>query len=207
MALPKASPFSALPPDILDHITFSLALADPSGPPCPVLPLLCTSSHVNYHLSVANNAHLYARIFRAKFDYRAPARRMCQEASYASALAFQLVHYSRTLHNIRRGDIHSPTILHDFYRLFTLALENDGRNVHHLNWARYADFLHRYVLTRLWQDREESYGWPLESPENAFALWLYYFSLDHGALPVSITFRLVLIRLLIRRQALVPVRG
>ncbi|PIL29384.1 hypothetical protein GSI_09436 [Ganoderma sinense ZZ0214-1] len=182
MALPKAAPFSALPPDILDHIAFALALADPSGPPCPVLPLLCTSSHVHYHLSVPNNAHLYARIFRAKFDYRAPARRMCQEATYASALTNQLVHYSRALHNIRRGDIHSPSILHDFYRLFTLALENDGRNVHHLNWARYADFLHRYVLSRLWQDREESYGWPLESPENAFALWLYFFSLDHDKL-------------------------
>ena len=177
MAVPS-SPLCVLPPDVLEHIAFLLAIADPVGAPCPLVSLLCTCSHVHDHLSFSRNVHLYARIFRAKFDHRAPARRLCEEATYASALAAQLVHYSRALTNIRRGDIYSPSLLSDFYRLFTLCLENDGRNARQLQWARCPDFLHRYIIHRLWADRANSHGWPLESPENAFALWLYFFSLD-----------------------------
>ncbi|TBU21907.1 hypothetical protein BD311DRAFT_869690 [Dichomitus squalens] len=176
------SPLDVLPSDVLDHIAFYVAVAEPRGPPCPLLPLLTTSSRIHYHLSIANNSHLYARIFRANFDHHAPARRFCEEATYSSALASQLVHYSRALFHIKQADIHSPTLLNDFYRLFALSIENDGRNARLLQWAALPQFLQRYIRHRLWAYRADSNGWPLESPENSFALWLYFFSLDQQTL-------------------------
>ncbi|KAI0752946.1 hypothetical protein C8Q80DRAFT_1267409 [Daedaleopsis nitida] len=174
------TPFSHLPGDVLEHIAYRVALLDLLGPPSHLVSLLATNSRVYHALSIAFNPHLYSRIFRAKFDYRAPARRLTEQSTLAPALANQLVRYCETLKHIRHGYARTPSdssIILDLYRAFALCSENDGRNAEQLQWAGLSTFIERYVFDRLWQGRESCYNWPLESGENAFALWLYWFTL------------------------------
>ncbi|KAI0800011.1 hypothetical protein C8Q74DRAFT_1192861 [Fomes fomentarius] len=173
------SSFSTLPLEVLEHIAYHLALVDLHGPPTHLLSLLCTSKSIYHALSIQRSPHLYARIFRAKFDCSAVAPRFTQQATYAPVLANQLVRYCLALKNIRRGDIYSPSLLKTFYRAFALCSENDGRNAEQLDWAGLSQFVERYVFERLWEGRASpSYNqWPVESGENAFALWLYWYSL------------------------------
>ncbi|RPD55503.1 hypothetical protein L226DRAFT_574533 [Lentinus tigrinus ALCF2SS1-7] len=164
---------TSLPPDVLDHVAFHLATAHNLGPPAALVPLLSAHSHLYSLLSITRNAHLYARIFRAKFDYHAAQRRFSQHASYSLALARQLVRNCQSLQRIRRGHL----CVDDLYRAFALCLENDGMNAAQLAWAGLPDLIERYVLNRLWHGRDRSHNWPPESRENAFALWLYWYSL------------------------------
>ncbi|KAI0640478.1 hypothetical protein C8Q79DRAFT_1015256 [Trametes meyenii] len=165
-----------LPDDVLADIAYRLALADLLGPPSHLVPLLCTCRRIHHALSIHNNAYLYARIFRAKFDYRAPGRRFADGATYSSSLAAQLVLYCRALRNIARGDIDAPTLLDDFWAAFTLCSENDGRNMEQLERARLFHFAEQFILHRLWEDRDQCNGWPMEDITNSLALWLYWYS-------------------------------
>ncbi|KAI0672575.1 hypothetical protein C8Q78DRAFT_1078082 [Trametes maxima] len=182
--MPRPAPaLAALPEDVLAHIAYRLALADLLGPPRHLTALLCTCRRVHHVLRIDNNAYLYARIFRAKFDHRAAGRRFALGATYSSSLAAQLVIYCRTLANIARGDIDSPTLLDDFWAAFTLCSENDGRNIDQLEHAGLFPFAERFILHRLWEDRDQCNGWPMEDITNALALWLYWYSATHGASP------------------------
>ena len=166
----------ALPPDVLDLIALHLALADQLGPPAHLVPLLCAHSLFNNNLSITRNSHLYARIFRAKFDHAAAHRRFPDDAAYSHVLASQLVRNCQTLQRIRRRAI----IVDDLYRAFVLYLENDGLNAAQLSDAGLPDLIERYVLNRLWHGRDRSHNWPTESRENAFALWLFWYTLTPG---------------------------
>ena len=175
--------FPALPLDVLENIAYHLALIDPYGPSTHLVPLLCTNSFLYSSLSLRHNPHLYARIFRAKFDHRAAGRRLTEDATYSAAQANQLVRYCHALKDISSGDIYSPRLLKTFYRAFALCSENDGRNAQQLEWAGLSQFVERYVFERLWDGREDHNNWPLESGENAFALWLYWYSLTPRTSP------------------------
>ncbi|KAI0357969.1 hypothetical protein OH77DRAFT_1475866 [Trametes cingulata] len=167
----------SLPSDVLEHIAFRVATVDLLGPPRHLVSLLCTCRHIYSTLSINDNAYLYARIFRAKFDYRAAGRRMSEEASYSSGLAPQLTYYCRALGDIRRGDIDSPDITQAFWYAFAMCSENDGRNAAQLEWAGLFDCVERFIIEKLWSNRERCGGWPLEDVVNSLALWLYWFSM------------------------------
>ncbi|RDX45583.1 hypothetical protein OH76DRAFT_1486236 [Lentinus brumalis] len=187
----------SLPPDVLDHLAFHLATSQPLGPPSALVPLLCAHSHLYNLLSITRNAHLYARIFRATFDYHAPERRFPDDASYSLALAAQLVRHCETLQRIRTGDL----LVDDLYRTFALCLENDGRNAAQLQWAGLPDYIERYVCIRLWHGRNRIHNWPRESRENAFALWLYWYTLTPDRLAAHTPAQRNLLQTLVRPYA------
>ncbi|TFK79602.1 hypothetical protein K466DRAFT_533751, partial [Polyporus arcularius HHB13444] len=173
------------------------ATAEPLGPPSALVPLLCAHSHLYSLLSITRNAHLYARIFRATFDYHAPERRFPDDASYSLALAAQLVRNCESLQRIRTGDL----LLDDLYRAFALCLENDGRNAAQLQWAGLPDYIERYVCSRLWHGRDRTHNWPRESRENAFALWLYWYTLTPDRLAAHTPAQRNLLQTLVRPYA------
>ncbi|KAI0653723.1 hypothetical protein C8Q70DRAFT_590738 [Cubamyces menziesii] len=174
------SPFCALPLNVLEGVAEDLASFDPLNPPRDLLSLSSTCRYLYGALSVTHNAHLYARIFCARFDCRAARRRLPQDAMYSAGLAYQLVACSIALNNIRRGDIDSPTLLHDLWRAFTLCLENDGKNAVHLEHVRLHDYVESYIYNYLWEER--SAGWPTEDITNSLALWLYWYTLSEERL-------------------------
>ncbi|OSD00575.1 hypothetical protein PYCCODRAFT_1370942 [Trametes coccinea BRFM310] len=196
------SSICSLPLEVLDDIAYHLALLEPVGPPRHLPPLLRTCKSLHTALCVTNNTHLYARIFRAKFDHRAAERRFCQEASYSSGLAYQLVAYCHALRNISRGDIDSPTTYNDYMRAFTMCMENDGRNAQQLEWAGLRDHVERFIFDRLWDERDRANGWPVEDITNSLALWLYWYSLTEGYLASKTPLECAMLMALVRPYAI-----
>ncbi|KAI0759283.1 hypothetical protein BD413DRAFT_617880 [Trametes elegans] len=166
----------ALPLDVLDNVAFRVAVLELLGPSRHLAALRSTCTYLNDVFSVERNPHLYARIFCAKFDYRAARRRFFDNATYAHALAHQCELYSRALRNIHCGDINSPTVESDLWSAFDLCSENDGRNIEQLEWAGVFDYTQRFINEKLWADREQFGGWPAETVANSLALWLYWYT-------------------------------
>ena len=178
-----------LPHDILLRIALELALTDPTSNPHHLIPFLQTCRYVHHALSKPFNHDLYAGIFKAKFDTSAPLRRFGAPALYSSNLSDQLVRYCRVLKHIRRADVYSPTILDDFWMAFIMMTENDGRNERQLAAAGLADYVENFVLERLRERSESTNQWPPETAINALALWLMWFTTDHGTFHSSFTNR------------------
>lgn len=170
----------ALPSILLERIALETALLDPTAPPADLIPLLQSCRHIYNTLSLTHCKDLYARIFRAKFDIGAPLRRFGPAAIYSQNLAEQLTRYCLALKHIRTGDIFSPSILVDFWTAFIMMSENDGKNEHQLESAGLADYVERFTIERLWEDRSRYNQWPAETTINALALWLMWFTTNHG---------------------------
>ncbi|GJE89645.1 hypothetical protein PsYK624_057490 [Phanerochaete sordida] len=173
-----------LPFTILEHIGLEVAVVDPLGPPSDLISLLCTCRHIHSCLSFDNNRHLYARIFRQKFDTRAVVRRFGDRCTRLNTTAAQLKVYCELLKRIRRGDTAADpeTIKVDFRMALFMFLENDGRNEAQLQWAGLGAFVDRFVRTRLREGCDQTAGWPPESEMNALALWLLWFTTDEVTL-------------------------
>jgi hypothetical protein len=83
---------SSLPPEVLTHVAFQLALmpADPSapfGPPSAVLPLLVVSHSLHDTLSPRTNNQLWADILHATWDTDAVVRRFGPDVFATSRFA------------------------------------------------------------------------------------------------------------------------
>ncbi|KAI0937449.1 hypothetical protein AcV5_005355 [Taiwanofungus camphoratus] len=165
---------TTIPTDILAVIALEVALLDALGPPAHLVPLLMTCKRLNAALSFHNCLHLYARIFRCKFDWRAAQRRMGVRATYSSHQAWQLKKCSIALKRLRTTDIYSDHLTADLWTAFIMCTENDGKNTAQLDWAGLDAVLDEFMRTRLWEDRERSNGWPAESTINALAIWLVW---------------------------------
>lgn len=178
----QTSPLCRLPIDILENIGVEVTAVDPLGPPKDLVPLLLTCKAIHDALSFEDNhnRHLYARIFRCRFDVRASKRRFSDPAHFSSNLAQQLRVYSAALTRIRRGIMLSSTVEHDLWSAFFLMAENDGRNEAQLEWAGLRAFVARFVGETLWLGREACHGWPAERPASALALWLMWATSDAG---------------------------
>ncbi|CCM01456.1 uncharacterized protein FIBRA_03509 [Fibroporia radiculosa] len=185
--MPTPTSFLTIPGDVLVLIASELAALDPLGPPSLLVPLLLTCKSVHSVLSFHSAHHLYARIFRARFDTRAAFRRMGPRAMRSHNLAIQLKRVSRMLARVRRGDLDDPHIEQDLWTAFIMCTENDGKNSIQLDWANVDDFVLRFISTKLWEDRIHSNGWPAESSVNALAIWVYWMRLDQGASPPTET--------------------
>lgn len=191
MSLPpviQTSMLCSAPQDILTAIALELVELDPLGPPFQLLPFLLTCRSIYQNLCFDNARHLYANVFRFKFDHRAPLRRFGPRAIQSSNVAQQLKQYCYALQVIRRGDIHVEGIVHVFWQAFFMMSENDGRNACQLKWAGLSNFVYRFVRERLWEDRHLTNGWPGETTVNALALWLMWFVFNEGEYPMLLSF-------------------
>jgi hypothetical protein len=169
-----------LPFAVLENITVELALAEPLGPPKHLVALLGTCRAIYDSLAFHVNPHLYARIFRCKFDTRAAVRRLGERCARVQNLADQLKVYCVALRRIRGGDIAAESVEDDMWSALFMLLENDGKNEEQLEWAGLRGFIDRYVRNLLFVRSEETSGWPAESRANALALWLMWFTTDEG---------------------------
>ncbi|GBE77595.1 predicted protein [Sparassis crispa] len=172
----------AIPVTVLENIALEATLIDPLGPPSVLVPLLLTCRYVYHSLSMHGCPHLYGRIFRSRFDSRAAFRRLGVRATYSKNLAWQLRKHCLALKRIRRGDIFDSNLKADLWVAFIMAVENDGKNIVQLEWANIGSLLHNFLVTRLWENRQDSNGWPAESALNALVIWLVWFDLDDAKL-------------------------
>ena len=156
-----------LPFDVLVNIALELAVVESHGPPKHLVALLLTCRSIYEALGSHACPHLYARIFRSKFDTRPIVRRFGSEPSKAPGLCAQLKLYCNALRRIRGGDIAASTVEADMWCALFMMLENDGRNEEQLEWAGCKDFIDRYIRERLFYRSDETLGWPAESKVNA----------------------------------------
>ena len=169
-------PFLRLPPNVLEDITL-YAVDTQLGPPREILTLILTCRAI--HNQLLDCSHLYARVFRCKFDYAAARRRLGEAAVYTPNLARQLKAHCITLAALRSGDVHGPNLLTTLWGAFLMMIENDGRNaVQLIEYAGLKPFLATYAAQRLWKGLHN--GWPQCNIANSLALWLMWLVTDLG---------------------------
>jgi hypothetical protein len=198
----NAGPASAytldtLPTEILEQIAYFVGTESFLGPPSSLAKLSSANRAIHSSLSVATNIHLYACIFRFKFDTGHVVRRLGAKNVTAAALSSELVQRCVHLKRIRaRTDsraVHAPfhrhktTLKETLWTAYLMMLENEGNNEQQLiEYARLEDWLKEY-----WTDERGASNvhafllgglWPLESDENALAMWLFWFLIQSGTL-------------------------
>ncbi len=142
--LPCLSPIERLAPELLSKVALCVALTDDNqlGPPSCILPLTCTSRSLYRAISMNNNVHLLAGLFRARFDDTAFARRACMKIP-TSSLASEYRKRCEALQRIRAGNIDEATLIEDLWTAYLMFIEHDEKNIGHLVvWAN----LHRYLM-------------------------------------------------------------
>ncbi|KAF9528090.1 hypothetical protein CPB83DRAFT_894583 [Crepidotus variabilis] len=153
---------SGLPNEVLHIIAFLVVADNPLGPP-RLGSLLLVNKALN---QVLNTDALKARIFRLSWDFGAVVRRsFCPDNL---GLAEQLVHVCKLLKAIQRGNVSSPDTPEHLFTAYMLMLDNDGKNFAQLEWAGIASY--------------DNLGWPLDSMENACALWLAWMTINQATL-------------------------
>ncbi|KAJ7607342.1 hypothetical protein FB45DRAFT_1067902 [Roridomyces roridus] len=105
-------PLEHTPLDVLQHI----ALITVSDTPSDLSRLLATSRSLYNSLNIRSNPHLYAAIFKLKYN---PAPSIT-----ASALAAELVHRCRALRRVRRLDMSLPGLRQDLWTLLFYVAES-----------------------------------------------------------------------------------
>jgi hypothetical protein len=169
-----ASYLETAPRDILHHIAFLLASSSVLEPPHHLLHLLLTSSTIHRSLSVHNCPHLYASIFRTKFDLVAKVHRSLTD----SALAAELLLRCRVLRRARCRDLSFQDSRQDLLAALRMLLESEGLNEAQLFAAGFPDFILSFVRLHLSHDSDHPSS-PLHRDTNALAIWLLCFTLSH----------------------------
>jgi hypothetical protein len=172
------SPFEWFAPEILERIAFHTG-ADRNfvpGPPTHLVPLLCTSRTIHDILSFRRNSHLYADLFRVKFDCGAPTRRLGKHWLTTPCLSSELRKRFTALKRIKRKAFGH---IDDLWTAYLLLLEGDGRNETHLiEWAGIQDYLTMIILHRA--QGNSSYPWSLENEQDALIVWLLWMTSSPG---------------------------
>ncbi|THH07597.1 hypothetical protein EW145_g3270 [Phellinidium pouzarii] len=173
---------SALAPELIQHIAYHAA-ADYPGPPAALAALQCTCRALHAALDPANAPYLHARIFRAKFDHAAPARRLGSHVRRASVQAVELRRRCALLRRVRSKDVHGPHVHHDLWYAYLMMLENDGRNARQLVlWANVFEFALVFLKERMYEGCETNNGWPLETESTALSVWLLWLASDEESI-------------------------
>lgn len=128
----------ALPREVLEQVAL-YAVACESGPPVGLVSILLVSRTVHDRLL---DSSLLARLFAVSFDTNALTRRLGAPLE-RSVAADEFVSRFRALKNMRR-DIWNTD---DLWRVYLLALEDDGKNGRQLDWADVAGVLERAAGT------------------------------------------------------------
>ncbi|KAF8628563.1 hypothetical protein AX17_005959 [Amanita inopinata Kibby_2008] len=134
------SHLEALPRDILQHIAYLSCSTCSVTPPSDVLSLLLTSSGLYKCLSIYDAPHLYAKLFRTKFDFSdecCPWRARLTDSSLAS----DFVERCRTLRRARQRDTSEHLLCQDLVAALWMAIENGGLNEQHLSSVDFSGFV------------------------------------------------------------------
>lgn len=125
-----------IPPEILTHIAFHLAIGSiDDARPAHLLSLLLVDRHINDVLCFKNNTALYSRLFEVNFDIQAVGRREGKEAVTARALAAEFkkrVTMLKHMRNCIRLQDLKLMQLEDIWTVYMMLIENDGKNIGHL---------------------------------------------------------------------------
>ncbi|CAE6470701.1 unnamed protein product [Rhizoctonia solani] len=174
--------FSRLPPEVTQHIAVAACGLTREGPPSELAPLLRLCRTVHAVLCIQHNPGLYARIFRLKFDWRAPARRFADagQALTARNFAHELQRRWIVLKRIRAvsnvGQLLVCSEEHELENLWTLYLmflESDGLNWEQLHWAHVSGYVGTVINEKLMSLSKP--GYMIESTTRALGLWLMWF--------------------------------
>ncbi|KAF8583511.1 hypothetical protein K439DRAFT_1348493 [Ramaria rubella] len=196
---PISAPYTieTIPAELLQQIAFFVAASELKGPPSDLVHLCCTSSTIYASLRFADNPSLYASIFRYKFDFTAPMRRLGPERITASALAIELRNRFESMKRIRAGMGSRPRSEgnreHDLWMAIFLMLENDGKNAVQL---KHFAFVEQWLLDFFLDHSGGSYAsddiyakhWPRDNQDNRLAMWLLWLC-DRTSLNYSSTIR------------------
>lgn len=169
----------AIPCDILQHIAFLTTTESypSSAIPHNILTLLLTSSTLYHALCMNNCPHLYANIFRTRFDVRAASRRFKFQIT-DSALAGELVLRCKMLRRVRYRNLLPSELRQDLWTAFCMIQESDGLNELHLRHA---------CLPELLLDMVKSWDKTGETPPQEFrslVIWLLCFTLTQRKLTI-----------------------
>jgi hypothetical protein len=182
-----ASIIENVPRDVLQYIALLVATSSELEPSCNLLPLLLTGSTMYHSLSIQASPHLYANVFRTKFDIVRELHGQLTD----STLAAEWVHRCRLLRRVRRADIGPENAQRDLWAALRMILENRDLNEAHLLAAGFQEFIVSFAKAHL-----PCYS-TISSPEyeiSALATWLlcltlsrrmYFFSLRHRLLLTS----------------------
>lgn len=107
-----------IPLDVLQHIALLSVPLAPSSKPLKDLSCLLATSRALYHsLNICSNPHLYAAIYKLKYNPAAAS------LVTASALAMELVHRCRALRRVRRLDMSFSGLRQDLWTLLCIVVE------------------------------------------------------------------------------------
>ncbi|KAG6910384.1 hypothetical protein DXG01_011099 [Tephrocybe rancida] len=140
-----AASLTALPLSILQNIAFILASIHFPRPPRDLTSLVSTCSNIHNALSLRFCPQLYARIFRATFDYDISLHTHLPD----SALAVELCRRHRVLWRTHQMDISSDLGPEELWAAMRLVLEDNGRNKQLLSLHGFSKFMMSFVLQRL----------------------------------------------------------
>ncbi|GLB44816.1 hypothetical protein LshimejAT787_1801530 [Lyophyllum shimeji] len=138
------------------------------GPPVQLLALSLVCRHIYDSISVQNNSRLYARIFRFKFDYAAPARRLTARWLTTRCLAKELISRFFALQRIRQKREFRPE---DLWAAYLMMSESDGKNESQLlDWAGLRRYLDILVASRLYR----RVPWGMDITSSSLLVWLLW---------------------------------
>ncbi|KAF8064298.1 hypothetical protein FPV67DRAFT_1672019 [Lyophyllum atratum] len=140
-----AASLDTIPSDVLQHIAYLLATASPTEPPRHLVHLLLANSTMHRTLNMRACPHLYAKIFRATFDFDLLLHARLTD----SVLAVELHRRYRLLWRTRRKGHSSDPTAEEMWAAIRMVLENAGRNHALLIAAGFPTFIMNYALHRL----------------------------------------------------------
>ncbi|KAG7087745.1 hypothetical protein E1B28_013686 [Marasmius oreades] len=175
------SPLERVPPDVLQNIAFLLESSDILSPQRDLLSLLLTCSAMYNSLSPVAAPHLYARLFRSKFDTGALLRRLPLQAGILtdSSLTNELMIRCRLLARLRsrltQSSLLEENVLEweDLRAALRMTLESEGLNEAHLASAGFGAYMVEYLM-RLLETRGglRHSNRHIQGEEVSLALWL-----------------------------------
>ncbi|KAF8071573.1 hypothetical protein FPV67DRAFT_882445 [Lyophyllum atratum] len=174
MATP--SPLYALSLNDWERIAFYAVASETTflGPPSALHALSLVSRHVYNAISVQNNSRLYARIFRFKFDYAAPARRLTARWLTSRCLAKELISRFAALRRMRGRREFRPE---DLWTAYLMMSESDGKNESQLlDWAGLKSYLDILVMARL----HLRVAWDSDLTSNSLLVWLLWMTISRS---------------------------
>lgn len=173
------------PRDVLQYIALLVATSSEQEPSRHLLQLLLTSSAIYHSLSIHASPHLYANIFRTKFDIVQDLHERLTD----SALAAEWVRRCCLLRRVRWGNLTSEGSQQDLWAALRMILENHGLNDAHLLAAGFPEFIMAFAKAHPPCDVTVSSA---EYEVSALAIWLLCFTLSHRRQLHSLHRRLLL---------------
>ncbi|KAJ3516509.1 hypothetical protein NLJ89_g1083 [Agrocybe chaxingu] len=163
----------SIPHDIWERIAFFANVSDEAssflGPPSAISSLALLSRRVHEAVSQKSNPHLYAKIFRYKFDVSAATRRFSERWLTSRCLTSELVKRSKALKRIKAGQFD----VKDLWTAYLMILEDDGKNkAQLLEYAGFDKYLRSVIIYRIGSSDDSR--WFRNPTVDTLVLWLLW---------------------------------